>query len=221
MDSLGRRNFSSKRRAEEVSQYLLSPNFCKTCGLSIAIRKNQSVSDVRKKKFCSHKCSSTLNNRGTKRGPKFTNKCACGTLISRRAKRCRTCADDNANRLAKMTKGELIAKNKYWTQWRNRISSHARIVYQKSGRSKKCAVCGYDLHIDVAHIKDVSDFPNSATIAEINNPSNLLGLCPNHHWEFDNGLLNLQVARAGIEPALPPYESSVIPTSLSRDTSSQ
>ena len=29
------------------------------------------------------------------------------------------------------------------------------------------------------------------TIEEINNINNLIGLCPNHHWEYDNGLLEL------------------------------
>ena len=55
----------------------------------------------------------------------------------------------------------------------------------------KCAICGYDKHIEVAHIKAVSEFDDNATIGEINAITNLIGLCPNHHWEYDNGLLNL------------------------------
>ena len=35
------------------------------------------------------------------------------------------------------------------------------------------------------------DFDDNNTIAEINDISNLIGLCPNHHWEYDNGLLDL------------------------------
>lgn len=30
-----------------------------------------------------------------------------------------------------------------------------------------------------------------ATISDVNDPSNLVALCKNHHWEFDNGHLSL------------------------------
>ena len=49
----------------------------------------------------------------------------------------------------------------------------------------------YNKHIEIAHKKAVSDFDDSATIAEINDINNLIALCPNCHWEFDNGLLKL------------------------------
>lgn len=45
----------------------------------------------------------------------------------------------------------------------------------------KCAICGYDKHVEIAHIKPVSDFADSCTIAEINSIDNLIALCPNHH----------------------------------------
>ena len=37
----------------------------------------------------------------------------------------------------------------------------------------------------------VSDFDDSALISEINSKDNLIALCPNHHWEYDHGLLKL------------------------------
>lgn len=52
-----------------------------------------------------------------------------------------------------------------------------------------CEVCGYDKHVEVAHIVDIASFPDDATIREINSAENVRGLCPNHHWEFDNGIL--------------------------------
>jgi hypothetical protein len=42
----------------------------------------------------------------------------------------------------------------------------------------------------VCHRRDVADFPDTATVREINALSNLVGLCPTHHWEFDNGCLD-------------------------------
>jgi predicted restriction endonuclease len=54
-----------------------------------------------------------------------------------------------------------------------------------------CKVCGYDRHVDIAHVKQVSTFPDAAPLSVINAPDNLAALCPNHHWEYDHKLLNL------------------------------
>jgi predicted restriction endonuclease len=64
-------------------------------------------------------------------------------------------------------------------------------VYEKNNGEKTCKVCGYDKHIQVCHIKSVSSFKDDDLITEINSKNNLVGLCPNHHWEFDHGFLNL------------------------------
>ena len=45
----------------------------------------------------------------------------------------------------------------------------------------KCFVCGYNNHVEIAHIKAVSDFDKEAELSEINNINNLVALCPNHH----------------------------------------
>ena len=47
------------------------------------------------------------------------------------------------------------------------------------------------LYIEVAHIKAVADFSDGSTLAEINSINNLIALCPNHHWEYDNGYLKI------------------------------
>ena len=63
----------------------------------------------------------------------------------------------------------------------------------KSNKEQKCAICGYTNHIEVAHIKAVSDFSDNTMIKDINSIENLIALCPNHHWEYDNGLLKLDL----------------------------
>ena len=50
-----------------------------------------------------------------------------------------------------------------------------------------CAVCGYDKHVELAHIKAVSEFNVSDKLSDINNERNIIQLCRNCHWEFDNG----------------------------------
>lgn len=54
-----------------------------------------------------------------------------------------------------------------------------------------CNNCGYNKHVELCHIKPITSFDPSATIREVNALSNVVQLCPNCHWEFDNGLLNL------------------------------
>lgn len=47
-------------------------------------------------------------------------------------------------------------------------------MYRKSGKGFECAICGYDKHVEIAHIKAVSDFDDSALISEINSKIILL-----------------------------------------------
>ena len=88
------------------------------------------------------------------------------------------------------TKGEIFNQRCGWQNARSAIQKTARRVYEKSEKDKKCLICGYKKHYEIAHIKSVSSFENNVLIEEINNISNLVALCPNHHYEFDNNLLS-------------------------------
>lgn len=89
------------------------------------------------------------------------------------------------------TKGELKTVRGNYQSYRSAIRKSAYIIFFNSNKEKKCAICGYNKHIEVAHIKAVSDFSDDCSIAEINSIYNLIALCPNHHWEYDNGILKL------------------------------
>lgn len=89
------------------------------------------------------------------------------------------------------TKGELLNDRKNYQSYRSAIRKIAEAIYKASDKPCCCAKCGYSNHIEIAHIKAVADFDDSSTIAEINSINNLIALCPNHHWEYDNGLLKL------------------------------
>lgn len=93
--------------------------------------------------------------------------------------------------VASMTKGELISGRSNWQSWRSTIQKMARAVYESSDKPKKCIACGYDKTYQVAHIKAVSEFNDTALISEINDVDNLSALCPNHHWEYDHNLLSI------------------------------
>ena len=64
---------------------------------------------------------------------------------------------------------------------------------------KPCANCGYDKHVELCHIKPISSYPETAKISEVNSEKNLIQLCPNCHWELDNGYI---VLPEGFKPSL-------------------
>lgn len=98
---------------------------------------------------------------------------------------------NKSNFVLDKTKGELFENRKNWQSARSAIQKLAREIYFENNISPKCKICGYSNHVEVAHIRPVSDFPDTALIREINSIENLIGLCPNHHWEYDNGILKI------------------------------
>ena len=78
-----------------------------------------------------------------------------------------------------MTLKEIKEKRKY--QPHSRIRELARNKALHYNRFYKCANCGYDKHVEVCHIKSIDSFNENSFISEINDLSNLVGLCPNCH----------------------------------------
>lgn len=118
----------------------------------------------------------------------------CSLECSKKKKRTKKLKEKRANshiRLNTSSKKDLFSRRKNWQSARSSISNGARKAYAASGEKKECYVCRYNLHYEIAHIKDVSDFHPEAKISEINAIENLVALCRNHHWEFDNGYLKL------------------------------
>ena len=53
-------------------------------------------------------------------------------------------------------------------------------------KDQPCERCGYDKHTEIAHIRPISDFPVDTPLKVVHDRKNLMNLCPNCHWEFDN-----------------------------------
>lgn len=87
-----------------------------------------------------------------------------------------------------ITKGDLIM-DKGFQRANANIRNNSLRQYNQSSLPKYCVYCGYDTHYEVCHIRPVSDFPPEALVSDINAMTNLVALCPNHHWELDNGKL--------------------------------
>lgn len=96
------------------------------------------------------------------------------------------------NDISNKTKGELFENRKSWQSARSSIAKNARDVFFENNINPKCLICGYTHHIEIAHIKPVSEFDDGTLVKEINDKNNLIPLCPNHHWEYDNGILDIK-----------------------------
>ncbi len=140
-------------------------------------------------KFCSRSCSAIHNNHTT---PKRSRKrrCAgvgCTTLILQDRKHCAECTPKRKWGTDVRTLGDVTGSARY--QVHAQVRTHARGVMRRSGQAPRCRVCGYSAHVEVSHIRAISTFPSTALISEVNGLDNLEYLCPNHHWEHENGLL--------------------------------
>lgn len=164
-----------KLRRQAVDAYYANPNICAQCGKVIEVCKR--VSETRKRKFCTMQCAAIFNNSLRPKKP---------IVIKEKKPRARIPIVND------ITKGELFERSKNWQGARSAIQKQARsIFFMDNSKPKSCAICGYDKHVEVCHIKSVSSFPSTARLSEISSIDNLIGLCPTHHWEFDNGVLTL------------------------------
>ncbi len=155
-------------------------NTCKQCNTEIRAGKH-----TKRRKFCSQKCA----HDSRKKVRSLCSECKTVRVKSARAKFCSYLCSVRHIESTDFTKGELFKNRKNWQSARSTIQKNARLVYFALNEKPACEVCGYVNHVEVAHRKSVSSFDASCALSEINDIANLIGLCPNHHWEFDNGML--------------------------------
>jgi hypothetical protein len=174
ISSLGGKARGQRERNQALESYNQNPNHCLTCQSIINVKPTERVCQARKRKFCSHKCSAEYSNRHR---------------ISRRKV---STKPKRMNALDGVTKGDLFNRRKNYQSARSTIRDHAYSIFMETNTGT-CHQCGYSKHIEVAHIKAVSEFTSDTLITVINAPKNLVGLCPNCHWEFDHNLLTLSL----------------------------
>lgn len=156
---------------------------CFNCGLA-----------TKNPRFCSRTCSTSYNNKSY---PKRKWKCKrCKAEKEKPSKHARCCADCKIAR-TRFGKDFLLGevreayKNKKYGQMNvhTLIRVRARDLYKQY---KSCWNCGYNKHVEVAHIIRLADASDALRISDVNNIENILILCPNCHWEFDHGQLALE-----------------------------
>ena len=118
----------------------------------------------------------------------------CNCELKRKQIRCTEC---NVKRHPDLTIEQATYGGKGWPNTYARIRDKAFHIARHLGWTG-CRNCGYDKHYEICHIKPIKDFPKDTLISVVNDPTNLMPLCPNCHWEFDRGLL--KVEGVGVEP---------------------
>ena len=158
--------------------------------------------ETKNKKFCSRACAAVVNNKLSpkRKARRIECKGRCGTFLIEYFGRfyCKPCVKANKLNILSITVGDIKKRYKN-PEKRKGLNVNASIRYY-CGRIHKdtkvrhnfCQKCGYSNHIELCHVRPVSDFVDNdnATMKEINSNENILLLCPNHHWELDNGLLD-------------------------------
>ena len=172
---------------------------CKKC--SVEFDKSSSEIKVTPNHFCSKSCSAKYNNVGRQRNPPKERACKkCnGKYVClgghKSLSLCESCSDEHKNKsnsCKELTllecQSALYLKDKHPSWINGRVRSFAR-SWNKDLTEMPCQKCGYSTHVELCHIKAVSKFDSTSKLEQINHPDNLLVLCRNHHWEFDNGIL--------------------------------
>ncbi len=146
--------------------------------------------------FCSQSCSASYNNKVSPKRTKRTYSCVvCSIKTSKRTYYCKTCKEKKHG--SDFTLEEFSYTGKKHYQVFAKARERARKQYLAAHPNPCCEKCKYSYHIEVCHIKSISSFSKETLVSVINDPSNLIGLCPNCHWEMDH-----------------PKESDALPTEL-------
>lgn len=142
--------------------------------------------ETNNKKFCSRSCAQSYNN---KHFPKRKPKGKCKECQGPRLSGYTYCSGCWSTRVKDIRLGEAIYERHHRSSAYALVRSRARSVVKPEDKS--CENCGYNKHVEVCHIKPISSFEETVYLSVINSQDNLVLLCPNCHWEFDNGHLEL------------------------------
>ncbi len=211
--SLNREERRRFDRATVETEYAKNPAKCAQCAGMIPLLPGASLVTVRRNKLCSDACRDLWRRRPQLKLPPAPHgemQCVCEgcnkpftyqkehrdrfvrKFCSRECRtRAATLKRGRQPRSDATLKGELFRQQATWQSARTAVRHHATKAANRAGLVKQCKVCQYSHHVELAHRKSVSSFPDTATLGEINAPVNLVYLCPNHHWEYDNDLIQV------------------------------
>lgn len=184
-------NYSELQRVcgDRPKKFTSSIVTCNGCGSQFVSKHDGNV-------FCSKSCANKVVKLKHGKYSNFTpltKSCEeCGDVFTNSSKKfCSTkCRMINSFKDTPM-KSIIVrdSQNRY-----DSIRSRAR-NFSKFFNAPCCERCGYDKHFEVCHIKPISSFDVESSLYDVNHPTNLIHLCPNCHWELDNGHLTIEDIR--------------------------
>lgn len=168
---------------------------CGFCDNQVSRQISQVVKSKSGLIFCSKTCAAKYTNVHFPKRRKVYGQCKdCSTQINRRNIYCPDCFKIRNKVNSDITLGELQDRRRYQKNSQVRDLARKKETVKKAGL--KCLNCGYDKHTEVCHIKPIYSYPKNTLVSEVNSDSNLSILCPNCHWEFDNGkLINIKTVK--------------------------
>lgn len=117
-----------------------------------------------------------------KKYPKDYDLCKCGKYKTIISKTCIKCTAEG--QIQYFTIKDAMNSRRHGQSAKfNIIRGRARNMYK---HITSCQFCGYNKHVEVCHIKPIHTFSEDTLISVVNDPSNILVLCRNCHWEFDH-----------------------------------
>lgn len=204
-------NFCSKECYElyRLNAYSFYTN-CSNCNKSIKKQKSELNGNKSGNLFCSRSCAAIFNNKVSPKRQVMGKCCKCGIAIKSCLKHCENC--NTFINLSNSSLGEFVYSNHHKSSAFAKVRSNARSFAIKNLNCDQCWACGYNKHVEVCHIKPICEFDLDTLIKDINNEDNLLILCPNCHWEFDCGILKIEIGETGVEPACVHYAFKPVET---------
>lgn len=149
--------------------------YCDECYI-LSLKRREKKSKLKDAKLAKKKDSITKNNKTC---------IDCGDICKGK-KRCQKCSNlFISNSINKETLGECIYYHLHKSSAYAKVRTRARLVAKRLGWTK-CCICGYDKHIEIDHIKPISEFDLNCQISEINHEDNLRPVCRNCHWELQH-----------------------------------
>lgn len=202
-------------KQEKELLYLTNPEKCHTCQEIIPYDKYVvKLRDSKKARyngrihfyFCNSSCSAKHSNKVSPKRHADDVQCKgnCGKNLGKfwinKREYCEECLVvlNNRKSIVKKNLGdrtfEEYLENYKYREPANRYSAirqNGKKVIERSGIKKCCKNCGYDKHVEVCHLKGISEFDKTCLVSEINSLDNLVYLCPNCHWEYDHKILTI------------------------------
>ena len=165
-------------------------NTCKKCTVNLTKKWS--------KIFCSRSCSASYTNTNPKRIKRVNSCLSCSHPTKNCSKKfCVSCISlgwpntwPHKPFLQRTLAEEVKLNPGKGANRYNRIRGMLRHSY-KNVKELSCQNCNYTPHVELCHIKPIASFPSDTLLSEINDKNNIAALCPNCHWEFDNGILKL------------------------------